>query len=511
MNGQRRYAALWRIGPGNGALYSKAWPEFEKFWNEAKGSQDLIDLEVIETGDEPRFLGVWRRKQEPHDFGAFWVDLTWEQLLARHKDLGGKQYLADVETYMRDGQRRYAGVWRAGSGNGAFYVMDDWQKFAAKKRELNDTQQMLDFEMYQSELGTWHFLGVWRRADSAGPLHASTSPTKFDPLSAGQLVEHWKNLQAKATLVGLTVVTPDIPPVTSLRGVTTCRTGAQDCNPCATDVPAQFKLAFEEGHRPWIKWNAKSWSFRGETAYPPDGVEPEEAFDTSATKNLILSNHIQGFVRTNSSQFPYAGSHSHRSAGSIFFIELERGGYRLHSMYRSALAHPSGVAVLGDGLFVAEGPHLRRFSVKGAGTPQGYPRYDIPKNGGKRGLDSGGGGIGLAKLYDGSTLLVVSAPGGGFRFDVAGPPAMPSGKTTSALATRGSTGSCRRVRSRRRGLAARRMAARRHQRQPVQPGAVLGEPVARDRMRIRASLHDSHDRTLGPEGRRLLDAVASGG
>ena len=64
VTGQWRYAALWRIGPGNGALYAKSWPEFEKVWNDVKGSQDLIDLEVIETGGEPRFLGVWRRQRK---------------------------------------------------------------------------------------------------------------------------------------------------------------------------------------------------------------------------------------------------------------------------------------------------------------------------------------------------------------------------------------------------------------------------------------------------------------
>ena len=173
------------------ALQAPPGQQFEKFWHDIKGSQDLIDLEVIETSGEPQFLGVWRRKQAPrrsrrHGPDAFWVDLTWEQLLAKHKELGETQYLADVETYMRGDQRRYAGVWRVGSGNGAFFVMYDWAKFAAKKQELNDTQQMLDFEMYQSTLGTWHFLGVWRRADSAGPLHASTSTTKFDPLTREQ-------------------------------------------------------------------------------------------------------------------------------------------------------------------------------------------------------------------------------------------------------------------------------------------------------------------------------------
>ena len=110
----------------------------------------------------------------------------------------------------------------------------------------------------------------------------------------------------------------------------------------------------------------------------------------------------------------------------MFFVEIERGGYRLHSIYRSERGHPSGVAVLGDGLFVAEGPQLRRFSVKRAGEPQRDPPFDIPRRAGAekdetRGLDSGGGGIGLARLYDGSTLLVVSAPGDGFRADAAGP------------------------------------------------------------------------------------------
>ena len=48
--------------------------------------------------------------------------------------------LLATAAYMRGDQRKYAGVWRAGGGNGAFYVMYDWAKFAAKKQELNGTQ-----------------------------------------------------------------------------------------------------------------------------------------------------------------------------------------------------------------------------------------------------------------------------------------------------------------------------------------------------------------------------------
>jgi hypothetical protein len=42
-------------------------------------------------------------------------------------------------------------------------------------------------------------------------------------------------------------------------------------------------------------------------------------------------------------------------------------------------------------------------------------RFKMKEEGDERGLGSGGGGLGLARLHDGTTLLIVSAPGGGFR------------------------------------------------------------------------------------------------
>src|ERR1044071_1708223 len=142
-NKQWRFTGLWRRGPGNGALYLLEWGEFEKKWNELKETQDLIDVEIFNTDSGWKYLGVWRHKQgRDNGSGAFFVGLTWEELVAQRKKLGENQYLSSVETYVSNGKRLFAGVWRRGSGNGALYLMKDWQKFAEMKRSLNASQEM---------------------------------------------------------------------------------------------------------------------------------------------------------------------------------------------------------------------------------------------------------------------------------------------------------------------------------------------------------------------------------
>ncbi len=413
--GEWRYAGLWRVGPGNGALYLLGWDSFVKKWNELKETQDLIDFEMFDTNSGWKYLGVWRHKQGRNmGSGAFLVNLTWDELVAQWKKLGDAQYLSDVESYVSNGKRMFAGVWRRGSGNGALYSMKDWQKFAEMKRSLNASQEMLDFEMFQTEDGRWSFLGVWRQSSkAAGPLHASQSSNSFQPLTADQFFDQWEKLKPTHTLTNIAVIAPSI----ILRGDTDCKYGDSDCNRCATDVPTQFKLAFEGGHRPWIGWNKGSWSFSGNNKYPPDNMKPEDAFKPFDTG--IASKHIQGLVRTNSSSVPYAGSHSHENKGSIFFIGVNKDGDKgLYSLHQAKNDHPSGVHVLGDDLFVAEDSRLRWFKISAAAAVDNqdngfdFPTTLDPRN---KGLQGAGGGLGLAKLQDGAYLLVVTARGDGFR------------------------------------------------------------------------------------------------
>jgi hypothetical protein len=413
-NGQFRYAAVWRVGPGNGALFVMAWEDFVKKWKDLGGTQDLIDLEVINTGGALKYLGVWRQKPGPKKgalsgSGALFAGLTWDELVARRKELEKTQYLSEVETYVVDGKRLFAGIWRVGSGNGALYWKTDWQQFEDTKQSLNATQEMLDLEMFQTDDGKWNFVGVWRiSGKQAGPLHASSIDKRFRGMAAPDFLERWQKLKEKNTLVDITVVVPAIV----LRGDTACKYGDVDCNRCANDVVKQFTVAFEKGHAPIF--HGGSWTFSGDRRYPPDNMQPEDAFNPFDTG--IISKHIQGLVRTNDSRYPYAGSHSHEKRGSIFFIEVDKSGNKkLFSLHQSSGNHPSGVAVLGDGLYVAEGDELRSFGIFSSIDNQNN-RYLIPKTDPRqKGLQGGGGGLGLAKLEDGGYLLVVTAPGDGFR------------------------------------------------------------------------------------------------
>ena len=405
-DGAWRFAAAWRRGPGHGGLLLAPWPDFIKAWNDAKATQDLIDLEVINDGGQHKFLGVWRRKQNEDSGAALHVGLSWNALVAKHTELGKSRYLASIATYLDGDKRLYAGVWRPGHGNGGLYRYTDWAAFLERKKSLDKTQQMLDFKAFQSPDAKWTFIGIWRVSNQHGRLDASASEKTFLPFSATQFTERWQHRNTRASLVGLTVVNA----AATLRGDTSCKPGDADCNVCANDVAAQFKADFETGHRPWLAWRDGTWSFRGSDRYPPAERKPEDAFYPHAPVEHggPTSKHIQGLVKTNSARFLYAGSHSHKDSGSIFFIEQERGGPRLHSLHRAASAHPGGVAVLGDGLFVTdERDSVRMLSVSDAGKTQARVAVED--------IGTAGGGLGLAKLHDGTTLLISSSPGDGFR------------------------------------------------------------------------------------------------
>ena len=405
-DGQWQFAAVWRRGPGNGALLLAAWKDFVKAWQELKASQDLIDLEVVGDGEQRKFLGVWRRKQDGDLGEALHAGMSWDELVAKHAELGRSRYLASIAAYLEGDKRVFAGVWRPGHGNGGLYRYTDWPAFLARKESLDKTQDMLDFEAFQAGDGAWTFIGIWRVAPKAARLDASLSDKEFVPLSATQFTQKWQARSETASLTRLTVVNAHV----AMRGDTSCKYGDPDCNRCANDVVGQFKADFETDHRPWLGWNDGSWSFDGNDRYQPANRKPEDAFYPHAPKKDggPTSKHIQGLVRTNSAHFPYAGSHSHKDVGSIFFIESERGGLRLHSLYRAASAHPSGVAVLGDGLFVTdERGSIRMLRVSDAGKTQ--------KQSGVKDIGTSGGGLGLAKLQDGTTLLISTGPGDGFR------------------------------------------------------------------------------------------------
>jgi hypothetical protein len=187
-----------------------------------------------------------------------------------------------------------------------------------------------------------------------------------------------------------------------VKGDTNCRPGQADCNVCAVNVQQQFQKA-ANGQ---ISWRSKPWRFSWPDRYPPDNLSPMDIFNGDPGHALgIPDTHVQGFVRTNSARFPYAGSHSHKRKGGIFVIKQDRDGKKyLSSLHQTPGRHPSGVHIVGKYLMYGLG---NRLYFKDINSPN--QRYDIslplPK-------PSFGGGLGVFKLADGRHLIVTSGPGG---------------------------------------------------------------------------------------------------
>ena len=188
-----------------------------------------------------------------------------------------------------------------------------------------------------------------------------------------------------------------------LYGDDTCKPGDRDCNVCAVTVREQFEDALLHGH---AAWDAQSYDFNWDKHYEPSGLSASDVFDDADT---IQQHHIQSFVRTNNPTYPFAGSHSDNDVGGIFFVH-ERPSHekKLFSIHAASNGHPSGMHALGSYVAVAEDSGLRWFDVSHPTEPQ-ETRFAVD-----RGDETklAGGGLGLAKLRGGGTLLLV-APNGG--------------------------------------------------------------------------------------------------
>lgn len=186
-----------------------------------------------------------------------------------------------------------------------------------------------------------------------------------------------------------------------LKGEDRCPSGARDCNVCADTIPEQFADALHAGD---ATWKEKPWDFNWEKPYEPSDLTPSDVFDDADT---IQHKHIQGFVRTNSSEFPFAASHADNDLGGILFIhQREDGVKKLASIHEADGPHPSGMHTIGQFVAVTESNDLRFFDVNHPYTEQSLRYANLTEG------ELGGGGIGLAKLRGGGHLMLTAKNGG---------------------------------------------------------------------------------------------------
>jgi len=183
---------------------------------------------------------------------------------------------------------------------------------------------------------------------------------------------------------------------------TRCAYGQSDCNVCAANVQQQFKKAAAKQ----INWSRKRWRFNWPRPYPPNNVRPLDVFDGDPKYALgIPDTHVQGFVRTNSRLYPYAGSHSHKRNGGIFVIKQGANGEQfLSSLHKTKGRHPSGVQIIGRYLVYGEGSRLYFKDINSRNQEFDF-RLTAPKA-------RFGGGLSVIKLSDNNHLLIATGPGG---------------------------------------------------------------------------------------------------
>jgi hypothetical protein len=164
---QRLYAALWRIGAGDGLLTRADEGPFLTHQKAINREQDLIDVEIYRDNGKWTYLGVFRtRTADAKGVGALQVDLSWSTMFDRQGEyakLGA--YLADVETYVEGGTRKYLGLWRVGPGAGALANTPDSSLFNKILDDRRGSQQLIDVEQYREGGRIWQ-IGVWRHATS---------------------------------------------------------------------------------------------------------------------------------------------------------------------------------------------------------------------------------------------------------------------------------------------------------------------------------------------------------
>jgi hypothetical protein len=170
-------------------------------------------------------------------------------------------------------------------------------------------------------------------------------------------------------------------------------------NPCVEAVERSVQRIFS-GQTPRLSGH---WRFAWQHPYPPAELVPRDLLVTE--DGFFSKTHTQGFTRTYSARYPFALSHNDDRAGALFMIGRDPdGGFSLASIEPLRTPHPSGIHVLGRYLGVVDDERLVWFDAE---QNRRVASLSLPAPA----LNRAGGGLGLARLADGSTLVLVAHPG----------------------------------------------------------------------------------------------------
>jgi hypothetical protein len=189
---QTLYAGVWRAGNDAHSLWGGVdWNSFTAKWQELAGqNQRLVDIDTyVDANGQRKYNGVWRAGSDAY---ALFGGATWTAFEAKWQELAGQGLrLIDLEVYEEGGQMKYTGVWRAGTDGYYLWVGVDWNSFQSTWQMLaGQNQRLIDVETY-IEGGQRRYAGVWREGTDGHSLWAgldwATFQAKWQELAAQNL------------------------------------------------------------------------------------------------------------------------------------------------------------------------------------------------------------------------------------------------------------------------------------------------------------------------------------
>lgn len=164
------YGGAWRSSsPASHVVTPRTRDSFIKAWDSlSKNGWRLEKIQSLKVRDMRRWSGIF--VQGTDGYGLLFGTL--QQVLAQHnKFMKQGLRMTDAASYVENGQRYWAGVWRAGEGQQHFITDLNWEAFVEKWKALSNQQMRLSsFHSYYNGKRLWAGVfspgtdgyGLWR-------------------------------------------------------------------------------------------------------------------------------------------------------------------------------------------------------------------------------------------------------------------------------------------------------------------------------------------------------------
>ncbi len=168
LNGKRLYAGVWEENKGNLGWVSYRNVDGEEFGKRFKQYRDqgfrMIDTEAYASGNNTLYSAIWVKNTDNLNWAAF-RDMSESAYVDKFKTLADQGYRQlDFESYTRNGQQQYAGIWVKNNGRAWASRRDLTANQYANwwKTYTDEGYRLVDFEAYNTPQGT-RYAGVWQQ------------------------------------------------------------------------------------------------------------------------------------------------------------------------------------------------------------------------------------------------------------------------------------------------------------------------------------------------------------